>query len=179
MAALIKLLLKSYYFKLVNKFPPFYVTRTSVLFVTKAHHLFLSRARLIESATSQPIPLRSILILSYHQHLLLPVSYYVQAFLPKCPVRYTCPTHLMLHALLAFIVSGEGYRSWKTSLCCSLQIHVISYLLDVNIFLTTLFSKSLILCSSLDMRHQISHPYKIVCNFHLLLSFHNTNISQF
>jgi len=173
MAALIKLLLKSYYFKLVKKFPPFYGTRTSILFVRKTHHLFLSRARWIESATSQPIPLRSILILSYHQHLRLPVSYYMQAFLPKCPVRYTCPTHLMHHALIAFIVSGEGYRSWMTSLCCSLQIHVISFLLDVNIFLITLFSNSLNLRSFLDVRHQVSHTYKITCNFHLLLSFHN------
>jgi len=100
---MIKLLLKSYYFKIVKKFPPFYETRT-ILFVTKVHHFCLSRARLIESATSQPMPLRSILILSYHQHLRLPVSHYLQAFLPKCAVRYTCPTHLMLHALIAFIL---------------------------------------------------------------------------
>jgi len=103
MAALIKLLLKSYYFKIVKKFPPFYGTRTSILFVTKVHHLFLSRTRLIDVATSQPMLLRFILILSYHQHLRLPVSHYLQAFLPKCPVRYTCPTHLVLHALIAFI----------------------------------------------------------------------------
>jgi hypothetical protein len=86
MAALIKLLLRSYYYKLFKKFPPFYGTRMTHLFV---HHLFLSRARIIESATSQPISLRSILILSYHQHLRFPVSYYLQAFLPKCPVHYT------------------------------------------------------------------------------------------
>jgi len=104
MAALIKLLLKSYYYKIVKKFPPFYGTRTSILFVTKVHHLFLSPARLIESATSQPMSLKSILILSYHQHLRLPVSHYLRAFLSKCPVRYTCPTHLILHALIAFIL---------------------------------------------------------------------------
>jgi hypothetical protein len=81
------------------------------------------------------------------------VSCYLQAFLPKCPVLYICPTHLMLHALIAFIVSGEGYRSWMTSLCCALHIPVISYLLDVNMFLTTLFSNNLNLWSSLDVRH--------------------------
>jgi hypothetical protein len=46
-----------------------------------------------------------------------------------------------------------------------------SYLFGQNILLNTLFSNTLSLCFSLNVRGQISHPYrtigKIICNFYV------------
>jgi hypothetical protein len=46
------------------------------------------------------------------------------------------------------------------SLCGLLQIHASSSLLDPNILLSTLFSNTLNLCSSLSVRGKVSHPHK-------------------
>jgi hypothetical protein len=43
-------------------------------------------------------------------------------------------------------------KLWSSSLCILLQ-------LLPNILLSTLFSNTLNLCSSLSMRDQVSHPY--------------------
>jgi polysaccharide pyruvyl transferase WcaK-like protein len=45
-------------------------------------------------------------------------------------------------------------------LCSSLQPPATSSLLRPNIPLRTLFSNTLNLCSSLNVRHQVSHQYK-------------------
>jgi hypothetical protein len=45
-------------------------------------------------------------------------------------------------------------------LCNFLHCPVASFLLSLNIPLSTLFSSTLSLCSSLNVRHQVSHPYK-------------------
>jgi hypothetical protein len=45
-------------------------------------------------------------------------------------------------------------------LCSLLHSLVASSLLGPNILLSTLFSNTLSLCSSLSVRDQISHPYK-------------------
>ena len=44
------------------------------------------------------------------------------------------------------------------SLCRLLQSHVISSFFDPNIFLSTLFSYTLSLCSFLNIRNRVSHP---------------------
>jgi hypothetical protein len=46
-------------------------------------------------------------------------------------------------------------------LCNFLHSTVTSSLLGLNILLRTLFSDTLSLCSSLSVRDQVSHPYKI------------------
>jgi hypothetical protein len=43
-------------------------------------------------------------------------------------------------------------------LCSFLQPPIISFLLGPTIFLSTLFSNTLSLCSSLNVRDQVSHP---------------------
>jgi hypothetical protein len=45
-------------------------------------------------------------------------------------------------------------------LCSSLHSPVTSSVLDPNILLITLFSNTLSLCSSLNVRDQVSHPHK-------------------
>jgi hypothetical protein len=57
------------------------------------------------------------------------------------------------------IISGEQYRSQSSSLCSVFYSPVASFLLGPYILLSTLFSNTLCLRSSLSMRDQVSHPY--------------------
>ena len=56
---------------------------------------------------------------------------------------------------------GEN-RSLISSLCSFLHSHIISSLLNPNILLSTLFSNTLSLCSSLTVSDQVLHPYKTI-----------------
>jgi hypothetical protein len=62
-----------------------------------------------------------------------------------------------------------------SSLCSFLQSPVSSSLFGPNILLRTLFSNTLSLCSSLNLRHQVSHPYrttgKIIILYVLIFMF--------
>jgi hypothetical protein len=62
--------------------------------------------------------------------------------------------------LIISIISGEEYKLGSSSLCRFLQSPVTSYLLSPNILLSTLFSNTLDLCSSLNVRDQVLHTYK-------------------
>jgi hypothetical protein len=55
---------------------------------------------------------------------------------------------------------GKEYRSFSSSLCSFLHSPITSTLLGPNILLNTLFSNTLNLRSSLNVRDQVSHPYK-------------------
>jgi len=76
------------------------------------------------------------------------------------PVRATCPTKLVILYVITRIMFGEVYRSLCSSLCGLHHSPVTSSLVGPNIFLSTLFSNTLILCSSLDVTDQLSHPDK-------------------
>jgi len=52
-----------------KKFPPFYGTRRFIAKFTTAHPLFLSWSRSLQSVSSHPTSLRSILILLFSKHL--------------------------------------------------------------------------------------------------------------
>jgi hypothetical protein len=58
--------------ELLKKFPVFYGTRRFITAFTRARHLSLSRARLIQSMPPHPTSRRSILIVSFHLRLGLP-----------------------------------------------------------------------------------------------------------
>jgi len=75
------------------------------------------------------------------------------------PIRATCPAHLMLLDMITQIILGE-YRSLSTSLCSFLHSPVTSSLLGPNILHSTIFLLTLILCSFLSVRDQVTHPYK-------------------
>jgi hypothetical protein len=65
-------------------------------------------------------------------------------------MRATCPAHLILLALITLTILGEEYKP-----CSFLQPPVTSSLLGPNILLSTLFSNTLNLCPSLNVRDQV------------------------
>ena len=72
---------------------------------------------------------------------------------------------------------GEEYNAHSSELCNFLNYPVISSLLAPNIFLNTLFSKTLNLCSSLKVRDQVSQPYSTIGNIIVLKSGRSKNNS--
>ena len=61
---------------------------------------------------------------------------------------------------ITVIKLGLQYRSWNSTLCSFLQSSIISSLSGPDISLSTLFSSTLNLCSSVSVRDQVSHPHK-------------------
>jgi hypothetical protein len=130
----------------------------SILWNVKFHycdHWCLSGARSIQS-----IPLRSILILSSHLRVRLPSDLFPSDDATKIlgaflfgPVRATSwPSHPLW--------LGEEYKLRSSSLCSFLQSPITSFLFGKNILFSTLLSNTLGLSSSLNVRDQISYPYK-------------------
>ena len=76
------------------------------------------------------------------------------------PLHATCSAHLIILDFITRTILGEQYQSWSSLLCTFLHSPVNSSLLDPNIFLSTLFSNTLSLHSSLSVRDQVLHPYK-------------------
>ena len=121
---------------------------------------------LIQSTPPHSTPCMPILILSSHLRLSFPSglfplglpikSLYASILYPKTS---TCPAHLIFD-LFTWIIFGEQYKSWSSSLCSPLHSPVTSSHLGSNILLSTVFSNAISLCSSLDMRDQVSHLYK-------------------
>ncbi|PNF19927.1 hypothetical protein B7P43_G11504, partial [Cryptotermes secundus] len=74
------------------------------------------------------------------------------------PHLYYMPSHLILLDLIVLIILREEYKLRTSSLCSLLQPPVTSSLFSPNILLNTLFSNTLSLCSSLNVRNQVSHP---------------------
>jgi len=69
------------------------------------------------------------------------------------------PVHIILD-LITRTVFGEQYRSLSSSLGSFLHSPVTSSFLGPNILLSALFSNTLSLRSSVNVRDQVSHPYK-------------------
>jgi uncharacterized membrane protein len=76
------------------------------------------------------------------------------------PMHATCPTHFFCLDTICFMILGDEYKLWSSSLCNFLHYPVTSSLLGPNIFLITLFSNTLTICYSLSVRDQASHSYK-------------------
>jgi len=88
--------------QLVNKFPTFNGTTKFITVFTTAHHWSFSWARCMQSTTSHPVSLRSVLILSCHLLLGLPSSLpfrfsdqNIHAF-PIPSTRATYPAYLLV-----------------------------------------------------------------------------------
>ena len=151
--------------QLLKKFPAFYVTRRFIAVSTSSRHLSLSWAREIQPP--HPTSWRSILILSSHLRIGLPNGLFPSG-LPTIIlyahflslIRATYPAHLIVFDFITQIIPGEQYRSLSCPLRSLLPSPVTASVLAPNIFLSTIFSDTLILCPFLNERHQVSHPYK-------------------
>jgi hypothetical protein len=133
---------------------------------TRALHLYPSWARPIQSHSPNPISKSSILMISNHLCRVLsglfPLGFptsnlYTSIF---SPIHITCPVHLNLLDLIILIILGEEYKSCRSSLCSYLHPPSTSSFFGPNILLSALFSNSHSLCSSLNVRDQVSHPYR-------------------
>jgi hypothetical protein len=108
--------------------------------------------------------IRSIWILSTHLCLGLPSGLFPSGFPTKILYAFSphscyipSPSHPL--DLIVLIILGEENKLWSSSSCIFVQLPVTSSLFGPNI-LTTLFSNTLSLCSSLNVRDQVSHPYR-------------------
>ena len=107
-----------------------------------------------------------MLISSFHLPLGLPNGLFPLGFPTKimCApllsrIRVTCPAHLILDLITRKMLGG-GYRLLSSSLRSFLHSYITTSLLGPNILLSTLFSNTLSLRSSLNVSDQVSHPYK-------------------
>jgi len=80
------------------------------------------------------------------------------------PICATCPAHLILLYFITRTIFGEKYRSLSSSLCSFLHSPFTLSHLGQNILLSTLFSNTLSLRSSLNVSDQVSHSYKTTSN---------------
>ena len=80
--------------------------------------------------------------------------------LSSLPIRATCPAHLIHPDFITRTIFGEQCRSLNSSLPSFLHSPVTSFLLGPNILLSTIFSNTINLRSSLNVNEQLSHPYK-------------------
>ena len=146
----------------VKKFPAFYGTRRFIIAFTSSRQLSVSWGTSIQSMPPHLTSWWSILILSSHLLLVLQSDSFHQVSAPKPCMPLSFPPYA-LHALPISVssilsqrrVSGEGYRSFSSSLCSLLEFPVTSSLLDPNILLNTLSLRS-----SLNVSDQFAHPYK-------------------
>jgi hypothetical protein len=105
--------------------------------------------------------LKSILILSTHLRLGLPSGLFPSGFLTNILYEFLfSPSLFFLDLIVLFILSKE-HQLWVTSLRNFLQSPVTSSLFRTNIHLSTMFSHSLSLCSSINAKDHVLSPYRM------------------
>ena len=151
----------------VKKSPTFYATRKFFTVFTTAHHLSLWWARSIQSVSPQAtledpfqyyVPIyASVLQVTSFPKVSQPKPFMHLSCLPYLPHD---PAHFILLDVITRIIIAELCRPLSSSIFTLLHSPVTASLLSRNNFLSTLFSNTLALCFSLNVRDQVSCPYK-------------------
>jgi len=117
--------------QLIKILPTFYGTYMLITVFTRACHWSLSWANWIQSITSDPIFLRSILILSSNLCLGLQSGLFHAGFPTNIVNAFLiCPVRLILLDLITWIIFGEVYKLCRSLLCSLLHPSAVSSLLD-------------------------------------------------
>jgi hypothetical protein len=93
------------------------------------------------------------------------------------PSPHACymPRHAILLGFMILIISGEDYMLRSSTSCSFYHPPTTSSLFGPNVLLSTLFSNTLSLCSSLNVRDNVSHPHrttgKIIILYILMFTF--------
>jgi hypothetical protein len=116
----------------------------------------------MQSINLHPITLSSILILSSHLRLSLPSGLYPCGFPTEILQTFFSPMRVIFHPRDFIILTI--WRSVQVTKLFIMQLSPFSYhfiLLRPSFLLSTLFPYTLNLCSSPNIRDQVSHPQKI------------------
>ena len=121
-----------------------------------------------------------ILILSPHLRPSLPSGLPPSGFITKTlyapllsSIRATCLANFIILDLITRTILGDQYRSLSSSLSCFLHSPVTPSPLGSNILLSTLFSNTLSLRTSLNESDQVSHPYKRQIYIYIYLNIYS------
>ena len=151
-------------YQLDNTFLAFRGTRLLITSLTCPHHVSLSRARSIHSMP-HPTYWRSTLILLYI--LLMTFQVVSRTHVshqnivwnsPNPPAFYMTAHHILIRVITWMCVEEYGLVSYPLS--SFLHSPITSFLPGPNILLSTLFSNTSSLRSSVNVSDQVSHTYK-------------------
>ena len=94
-----------------------------------------------------------------------------RVYISPLPLCATCPANIILLDLITRMIFVHEYRSLGFSFCSFLHSPVVSSLLGPSILLSTLFSNTLSLRSSLILNDQVAHLYKTIDKITVLYIF--------